>query len=204
MRRRGAEERRWSPLRRTAARVRPCDQRHDRLWLRRLPRAPAAAAPVHRSSRASPTASPGAGPTARSASSCCRICWSTAAAAGRGFPLPVVRELQRLREFNAQQRVGRPPEGWWDRLARSDLALTAGQGGTDGSAPDATVAGLRSRLPGQARPGLAQGTPCFGCPRPAGRRVTTCAFCNQWSGLNCRSYRTPKAGHARASTHLYR
>lgn len=40
----------------------------------------------------------------------------------QGFPLPVVRELQRLREFNLQQRVEMRPEGWWDRLAR----LTAG------------------------------------------------------------------------------
>lgn len=36
----------------------------------------------------------------------------------QGFPLPVVRELQRLREFNAQQRVETRPEGWWDRVTR--------------------------------------------------------------------------------------
>jgi len=35
-----------------------------------------------------------------------------------GFPPPIVRELQRLREFNAQQRVEAQPEGLWDRVVR--------------------------------------------------------------------------------------
>jgi hypothetical protein len=38
-----------------------------------------------------------------------------------GFPAPVVRELQRLREFNAQKGVETRPEGWWDRVARVTL-----------------------------------------------------------------------------------
>jgi hypothetical protein len=35
-----------------------------------------------------------------------------------GFPPCVVRELQRLREFNAQQRVELTPEGVWERVVR--------------------------------------------------------------------------------------
>jgi hypothetical protein len=35
-----------------------------------------------------------------------------------GFPPSVVRELQRLREFNAQQRVELTPEGVWERVVR--------------------------------------------------------------------------------------
>ncbi len=36
----------------------------------------------------------------------------------RGFPAPIVRELQRLREFNAQQRVEMRPEAFTERLGR--------------------------------------------------------------------------------------
>jgi hypothetical protein len=36
----------------------------------------------------------------------------------RGFPLGVVRELRRLREFNLQQRVETTAQGWWTRLGR--------------------------------------------------------------------------------------
>jgi hypothetical protein len=39
----------------------------------------------------------------------------------RGFPTCVVRELQRLREFNQQQRVEQQPEGWWQAMARRAL-----------------------------------------------------------------------------------
>lgn len=35
-----------------------------------------------------------------------------------GFPPCVVRELQRLREFNEQQRVELAPEGVWERVVR--------------------------------------------------------------------------------------
>lgn len=35
-----------------------------------------------------------------------------------GFPRPVVRELQRLQQFNAQQRIEREAEGLWTRLGR--------------------------------------------------------------------------------------
>lgn len=37
----------------------------------------------------------------------------------RGFARAVVRELQRLREFNAQQRVEVGAEPFWDRAARA-------------------------------------------------------------------------------------
>ena len=37
----------------------------------------------------------------------------------RGFAPPVVREIQRLREFNAQQRVEVSAETFWDRAART-------------------------------------------------------------------------------------
>jgi hypothetical protein len=37
----------------------------------------------------------------------------------RGFSAPLVRELQRLREFNAQQRVELSAEPFWDRAARA-------------------------------------------------------------------------------------
>jgi hypothetical protein len=36
----------------------------------------------------------------------------------RGFPASVVRELQRLREFNAQQRVEVRPESLWSAIGR--------------------------------------------------------------------------------------
>jgi hypothetical protein len=36
----------------------------------------------------------------------------------RGFPSTVVRELKRLQEFNAQQRVELRPEGLGERLSR--------------------------------------------------------------------------------------
>lgn len=35
-----------------------------------------------------------------------------------GFPPAIVRELQRLREFNAQQRVELRPEGMWEKVVR--------------------------------------------------------------------------------------
>jgi hypothetical protein len=37
----------------------------------------------------------------------------------RGFAPPVLRELQRLREFNSQQRVEVSAERFWDRAARA-------------------------------------------------------------------------------------
>lgn len=37
----------------------------------------------------------------------------------RGFAQPVIRELQRLREFNAQHRVEVSDEPFWDRAARA-------------------------------------------------------------------------------------
>ncbi len=37
----------------------------------------------------------------------------------RGFAAPVLRELQRLREFNSQQRVEVSAERFWDRAARA-------------------------------------------------------------------------------------
>jgi hypothetical protein len=37
----------------------------------------------------------------------------------RGFAPPIVRELQRLREFNAQHRVEVSQEPFWDRAARA-------------------------------------------------------------------------------------
>jgi len=36
----------------------------------------------------------------------------------RGFPMPVVRELRRLREYNDRQRVETQPEGVWQALGR--------------------------------------------------------------------------------------
>ena len=59
-------------------------------------------------------------------------CWAEAAVAeqvlddllqdrrgGRhGFPAPLLRELQRLREFNSQQRVETRPEGFWAAVGR--------------------------------------------------------------------------------------
>ena len=36
----------------------------------------------------------------------------------QGFPAPALRELQRLREFNRQQRVETQPEGFWERVER--------------------------------------------------------------------------------------
>ena len=116
-----AQELRWSPLRRVA---RECDRAINgttRRWLRRLP------------------------PRRRQLRLCIdfprvanRIAWCWADSvlseqllhdllvdsrgSRRGFPLSVVRELQRLREFNAQQRAEPRPEGWWDRVAR----LTSG------------------------------------------------------------------------------
>jgi hypothetical protein len=36
----------------------------------------------------------------------------------RGFPACVVRELQRLREFNQQQGVESRPERWWELVTR--------------------------------------------------------------------------------------
>jgi len=36
----------------------------------------------------------------------------------RGFAPSIVRELRRLRDFNAAQRVERAPEGWWEILGR--------------------------------------------------------------------------------------
>ena len=35
-----------------------------------------------------------------------------------GFPAPVLREMQRLREFNGQQRVETRPEGFWEAVGR--------------------------------------------------------------------------------------
>ncbi|MBK9135902.1 MAG: hypothetical protein IPM15_16585 [Betaproteobacteria bacterium] len=35
-----------------------------------------------------------------------------------GFPAPVVRELQRLAEFNQQQRVDPHGDGWWTSFGR--------------------------------------------------------------------------------------
>lgn len=111
-------EMRWAPLRRAP---RECDRAINgttRHWLRRLP------------------------PRRRPLRLCMHFphvanriawCWGDSAqllqdllvdrrGGRRGFPLPVVRELQRLREFNGQQRVETRPEGWWDRVTR----LTAG------------------------------------------------------------------------------
>ena len=36
----------------------------------------------------------------------------------QGFPAPAWRELQRLREFNTQQRVETQPEGFWEAVGR--------------------------------------------------------------------------------------
>ena len=36
----------------------------------------------------------------------------------QGLPAPALRELQRLREFNRQQRVETQPEGFWERVER--------------------------------------------------------------------------------------
>jgi hypothetical protein len=36
----------------------------------------------------------------------------------RGFPPPIVRELQRLREFNDHQRTEDAPETWWQAVGR--------------------------------------------------------------------------------------
>ena len=36
----------------------------------------------------------------------------------RGFPAPVVRELQRLAEFNARQRVDPQGDGWWTNFGK--------------------------------------------------------------------------------------
>jgi hypothetical protein len=38
--------------------------------------------------------------------------------ARQGFARPIVRELQRLQQFNAQQRIERDAEGLWTRLGR--------------------------------------------------------------------------------------
>jgi len=35
-----------------------------------------------------------------------------------GFPAPVVRELQRLAQFNAQHRVDPQGDGWWTSFGR--------------------------------------------------------------------------------------
>jgi hypothetical protein len=36
----------------------------------------------------------------------------------RGFPPPIVRELLRLRDFNAHQRIEDLPETWWQAVGR--------------------------------------------------------------------------------------
>jgi hypothetical protein len=36
----------------------------------------------------------------------------------RGFPAPVVRELQRLAQFNAQHRIDPQGDGWWTNFGR--------------------------------------------------------------------------------------
>ena len=107
----------WAPLRRAA---RECDNALSgtaRQWLRRLPprRRPVRLCMAH----------------PRVAN---RIawCWADSALTAqvlddlladrrgsrRGFAAPIVRELQRLREFNGQQRIETRPEGWWQALVR--------------------------------------------------------------------------------------
>jgi hypothetical protein len=111
------ETQRWAPHRRTP---RACDGALNgtaRLWLRRLP---ARRRPLRLCENFPRVAN--------------RIawCWHDVALSeqviddlltdrrgGRsGFPPAVVRELQRLREFNAHQRREDQPEGIWSRLSR--------------------------------------------------------------------------------------
>jgi hypothetical protein len=111
----GAE--RWAPQRRAA---RECDGALNgtaRLWLRRLP------------SRRRPLRLCQTFPRVAN-----RIawCWYDVALSEqalddlltdrrggrRGFPPAVVRELQRLRDFNAHQRRDDAPDGLWTRLGR--------------------------------------------------------------------------------------
>jgi hypothetical protein len=112
------EEARWAPLRRTP---RECDNALSgtaRHWLRRLPprRRPLRLCEVY----------------PRVAN---RIawCWTDAELAERvlddlltdrrggrqGFAAPIVRELQRLRDFNDHQRVDSTPDGLWQRVGRA-------------------------------------------------------------------------------------
>jgi hypothetical protein len=111
------DDARWAPLRRAARASDSALNGTARLWLRRLP---ARRRPLRLCETYPRVAN--------------RIawCWSDPALAdqvlddllvdrrgGRlGFPAPVVRELQRLREFNDQQRVERAPEGLWEVVGR--------------------------------------------------------------------------------------
>jgi len=112
-----AEAERWATLRRA---TRECDTALNgtaRQWLRRLP---ARRRPLRLCETFPRVAN--------------RIawCWNDAALSDqalddllndrrggrRGFPPAVVRELQRLREFNGHQRREEAPEGVWSRLGR--------------------------------------------------------------------------------------